>query len=63
MNSIKIKSILSIIFSLVLVIAIAITTQTEEVKASDDVCTTFSTISKDCLSLPTNCLCEIIIDG
>ena len=29
---------------------------------SSDICNTWSEISKECLGIPTNCLCEIIVD-
>lgn len=57
------------LYKLIVVFLIAgasfgLSTQTDNAKASsyDEICNTWSEISKECLSIPVNCLCPIIIE-
>jgi len=57
----NINAITFSILSLLAILAVTITIETEQVRAEDEICSTFSEISKECLSIETNCLCEIIV--
>jgi hypothetical protein len=58
-----IKTILLSVVALFAVVIFAMTYETEQVKANDQICDTWSDISKECLGNPVNCLCEIEVPG
>jgi hypothetical protein len=63
MRNNKSKILISSIIILVFILAGSLFFQTNDVKANDEICDTFSEISQECLGIPTNCFCPIDIPG
>ncbi len=55
------KAVIFSIFSFLAILTYTMTFESEQVMANDEICSTFSEISKDCLSIKTNCLCEVVV--
>lgn len=55
------KSIIVMISAVLFIGSVFAFNFTEEAEANSQTCTTYNGIVNDCVSIPTNCACEIVI--